>query len=96
MINVGLITLSGVYWSKGVTAADSALINGSLSLVWRANYCVLHLLRNSFSMKRQSGTVFLGTICFLSVINMFRIVWLLWSEYHKLVYYAQSYFGDIQ
>lgn len=88
MITVGLITLSGECWC--------APINGMFRLVWKANYCVLHLLRKSFSMKRQSKTVSLGTICFLSVINMFRIVWLLWSVYHKLNYYAQSYFWDMQ
>lgn len=54
MINAGLITLSGECWCKGVTAAGCAPVNDMFPSVWRANYCVPHLLRNSCSKERQS------------------------------------------
>lgn len=53
VINVGLITLSSECWCKGVTAADCAPINDTFPSVWRANYCVPHLIKKSCSKKRE-------------------------------------------
>lgn len=92
-----LIWINNFVWYRLVKRSDCSwlcTVNIRLGWVWRANCCMpLHLLRNSFSMKRQSKAVFLGTICFLSAINMFWIVWLLWSVYHKLAFYVKPTFG---